>query len=679
MSTSDLIQPRHLARRAVIYVRQSTPNQVLNNHESRRLQYALKQRAEELGWPAHDVQMIDRDLGISATVEEGRKGFQQLIAEIALGKVGILISYEAQRLARNCTHWYQLLDLCGRVDCLIADRDGVYDAASVNGRLLLGLKGQISEWELHILRGRLTAGLLSKARRGELANRLPVGLVRLESGEVIKHPDQEVQQRLLLIFDTILAKRSLSRAVRFFCQQGLKIPRQDRMGDLCWERPNIARVHTTITNPAYAGAFAWGRSRSTIDDKTGKYRKKKLPLEQWQVCIRDKYPAYIPWETFERIQQILHRNYGHYRNNNPGIPREGRSLLQGLVHCGKCGHPMFMAYQHSATYVCNHLWHQHGDPVCQWLPAAPIDTRVVEWFFAALSNAEIDVAAGILDEADRQRDALLSSRRQEVERLRYQARLVERQYQHADPENRLVAAELERRWEVAMCELKEVTEKLAHEEQNVPCWAIPADLLDALRTVGPRLPELWDQGLFSSSQKKALLRCLVDKVVLHRVAGDQVRTRVVWRGGATTVDDVTVQVAKFARLSRGKEMKEIILRMARDGQTDQQITSYLTSQGFHSPRSGTVLQSTVKLLRLSHRILVIHRQSHPCHVPGYLTVPQLAQKLGVPRHWIHNHIRKGKIRVDKDASTGCYLFPDNPGKLREFRQFFSGQISEVGC
>jgi len=213
MSTSDLIQPRHLARRAVIYVRQSTPNQVLNNHESRHLQYALKQRAEELGWREHDVQLIDRDLGISATVEEGRKGFQQLIAEIALGKVGILISYEAQRLARNCTHWYQLLDLCGRVDCLIADRDGVYDAASVNGRLLLGLKGQISEWELHILRGRLTAGLLSKARRGELANRLPVGLVRLESGEVIKHPDQEVQQRLLLIFDTILAKRSLSRAV----------------------------------------------------------------------------------------------------------------------------------------------------------------------------------------------------------------------------------------------------------------------------------------------------------------------------------------------------------------------------------------------------------------------------------------------------------------------------------
>jgi DNA invertase Pin-like site-specific DNA recombinase len=680
MNISDSIQPRHLTRRAVIYVRQSSPNQVLNNQESQRLQYALTQRAVEFGWQEDDIQVIDTDLGITGTIADCRVGFQQLVAEVALGKIGILIAYEAQRLARNCTHWYQLLDLCGHTDCLIADRDGVYDASSVNGRLLLGLKGQISELELHILRGRLTEGILSKARRGELALTLPTGLVRLPSGEVLKHPDREVQSRLSLVFDTLLEKRSIAQLVHFFRKQELKIPRRDRFGNIQWKRPTVSSIGSMVKNPAYAGAFAYGRSRSVRCEKTGKNRQTPLPIEQWKVCIRDKYPPYISWETFEKIYDMLRDNYSEYdRNKTRGVPRDGKALLQGIVYCGQCGHKMVLQYKGGTQYLCNYLRQQHGEPVCQRLPADRIDDQVVRWLFEALSVAEIDLAADALAEADHRRDELLSVRRQEVERLRYQERLAQRQYQHTDPENRLVAAELEKRWEAALRELKETEEKLAHEEQNAPCWALPADLIEALRELGPRLPELWKQGPLRWSQKKALLRCLIDKVVLHRVASDKVRTRVVWRGAATSSDDVPVSVGSFARLSGAKEIEETILRMARDGRRDEQIAECLTSRGYRSPMAEVFLPSTVRNIRLKHRILLRPSQSHPFRVPGHLTVAQLAAKLEISRSWIYDRIYNGIIRVEKDASTKCYLFADKMGTLRKFRQLIAGKISDLGC
>jgi DNA invertase Pin-like site-specific DNA recombinase len=678
MNISDLIQPQHLTRRAVVYVRQSTPNQVLNNQESQQLQYALTGRASEFGWQEHDIQVVDTDLGVSGKIVENRAGFQQLASDIALGKVGILIAGEAQRLARNCTQWYQLLDLCGHVDCLIADRDGVYDASTINGRLLLGLKGQISELELHILRTRLNDGLLNKARRGELALNLPTGLTRSPSGEVIKHPDREVQSQLSLVFDIYEEKRSLAKVVQFFHQRNLTIPRRDEFGDIHWKRPTVASIVSTLKNPAYAGAFAYGRSRTERDEKTGKIRRKSLPIEEWKICLRDKYPAYISWERFERIYQMLRDNYNEYdRNKTRGVPREGKALLQGMVYCGQCGHKMVLQYTGGVRYICNYLRRQHGEPLCQRLLADPIDEQVIRWFFESLSVADIDLSAGALEEADRQRDAILSARRKEVERLRYQARLAERQYQHSDPENRLVAAELEQRWETALRELKAGEERLACEEETTTRWALPADLLEMLKEFGARLPELWEQGLFDSVKKKALLRSMIDKVVLHRVAADRVRTRVVWRGGATTDDDVSVPVGSFAEMSGAKEMEEAIVRMARESQKDEQIARSLTAQGYHSPMRGVVLASTVRKVRLQHRILHQPSQSHPRHVRGYLTVPQLANQLKISSSWIHDRISKGIIRVQKDASTKCYLFPDKPDTLRKFRELIAGEISHL--
>ena len=362
--------------------------------------------------------MIDADLGITGTLAECRMGFQELVAEVALGKIGILLAYEAQRLARNCTHWYQLLDLCGHSDCLIADRDGVYDASTVNGRLLLGLKGQISELELHLLRGRLTEGILNKAKRGELALTLPTGLVRLPSGEVVKHPDREVQSRLTLVFDTLQEQRSLARVVRFFREHDLKVPRQDRFGDIQWKRPTVASLGSMVKNPAYAGAFAYGRTRSVRCEKTGKLRQKLLPIEQWKVCVRDKYPAYITWERLRTstpcsatitANTIAARHAAFRAKARPCCRAScGAASVATRWSCNTKAGPNI-----SATTSDNNTANRCANGC---LPMR-LDDQVVRWFFEALSVAEIDVAAHALEEADRRRDELLSARRKEVERL----------------------------------------------------------------------------------------------------------------------------------------------------------------------------------------------------------------------------------------------------------------------
>ena len=684
MPTFDLIQPRHLTRRAVIYVRQSSPHQVLTNTESQRLQYAMRQRACELGWHEQDVLIVDDDTGRTATTTAGRLGFQQLAAQVALGEIGVIIAYEATRLARNCTHWYQLLDLCGHASCLIADRDGVYDPGSVNGRLLLGLKGAISELEMHTLRGRLTAGILSKAERGELGLTLPTGLVRRDDGCVEKHPDQEVRNRIGLVFDTLLEKKSLARVVHHFRGQHLTVPRRDRYGAIQWKRPTIASLGSMVKNPAYAGAFVYGRTRSIRAENTGKMHQRLLPPGQWRIMVRDRYPPYISWETYQRIQQMLRDNHAEYdRNKTRGVPRDGQALLHGIVYCGECGHKLCVQYKGGTQYLCNHLRQQHGEPVCQRLRAAPIDEQVVRWFFEALSSASIDLSAQTLTEADSRRTAIFAARRQQLQRLRYAASRAERQYQQVDPENRLIAAELERRWEAALRELREAEVHLAHDEQQAPVWAIPADLLETLHDIGPRLPELWEQQrLFSSAQKKSLLRSLIDKVIIHRLGGrrgDRIHVRVVWRGGATTTTDLPVPIGRFADRTGAAEIEATILRLAREGRSDPEIAAMLTAQGHRSARGATVLPSTVKAIRLRHRVLNRDSQSHPRHVAGYLTIPQLAEKLNVPRHWISDRIHNGTIVVEKDTASKCYQFPDNLETLRQFRKLLDGKITKLGC
>ena len=678
MTTSELVQARHLNRRAAIYIRQSSPSQVVTNKESQRMQYALRDRAKLLGWHKHDIAIVDDDLGRSGTTTQGRKGYQKLVAKIALGEVGILLAFDATRLARNCSHWYQLLDLCGLHDCLIADRDGVYDPTNINGRLLLGLKGQISELELHTIRARMTAGLLSKAQRGELALTLPTGLVRT-GGVVTKHPDVEVQQRIDLIFTTFLEKKSIAQTVRWFIQNDLLVPRRDRHNDIKWKRVTAASISCFLNNPAYAGAAAYGRTRWKKSENTGKMQETKLPRNQWRFCVKDKFPAYISWETFERIQSMLRDNYAQYdRNKTRGVPREGKALLHGITYCGQCGHKMCVQYKGGTQYLCNHLKQQTGAKVCQRIGADAIDNHVVAQFFEALSVAEINVAAGALRATDGEHENIVAAHKQQVERLRHQSQLAERQFVKSDPDNRLVTGELERRWEESLRQLKDARQQLTEKETSAPSYIIPSDLLEMLRDIGPKLPELWNAKLLKTSHKKSLLRSLIEKVVIARLAPDQVQIRVVWQGGATSSNAIGVTVGKFTLLSGAQEMETTIEKLARQGISDKQIAQQLTDAGHSSPRADVVLPSTVRSVRLRIGILRVKHQSHPRRVTGFLTATQLAKKLGVQPHWVYDRINNGTIAVKKDDSTGCYLFTNKPETLQQFRELREAKIDRVG-
>lgn len=380
---------------------------------------------------------------------------------------------------------------------------------------------------------------------------------------------------------------------------------------------------------------------------------------------------------------MLSDNYAEYdRNKTRGVPRQGKALLHGIVYCGECGHKMCVQYKGGTQYLCNHLKQQTGAPVCQRIGGDAIDDVVVSWFFEALSVAEINVAAAALQSSDTEYEQVIAAHQQQVERLRYESQRAERQFMQSDPDNRLVTGELERRWETRLRELKSEEEELDRLRQDAPSYIIPEDLLEMLRNVGPRLPEIWNAKLLSDAQKKALLRSLIDKVVIHRLAPDQVQTRVVWRGGATTSDVVRVTVGKFARLSGAAEMEATIKRMTTEGHSDAAIAEHLTAGGHRSPRADKVLESTVRLTRLRLGILRTAHQSHPRRVEGFLTISQLAKKLGVKRWWISDRIHNGTIKAKMDEEKKCYLFPDTPetlAKLKALVREYQGKQKKTGC
>jgi DNA invertase Pin-like site-specific DNA recombinase len=682
---SELVKSDHLNRKAVIYVRQSTPHQVMSNQESLRLQYALQQRARELGWHEADIDVIDADLGLSGAAASHRQGFKDLVARVTLGEIGIILSIDVTRLARNCSDWYPLLDVCGHRGCLIADRDGIYDPGTANGRLLLGLKGTISELELHTIRSRLTAGLLAKAERGELALQLPTGFIRDPSGVVTKDPNREVQERIALLFDSFLSVRTAVKVTRVFAARGLALPRRDWHGEVCWKRPSIPAVTDILKNPAYAGAFVYGRTRQKPSSRPGGQPiKSPRPGMEWRIVVKDKYPAYISWDTFEKIQAMLRDNRAEYlRIKSRGIPRDGAALLHGITWCGECGHKMFVRYKGGSQYVCNHLRQQHDVPVCQCLRAAPIDAQVAAAFLEAVAPAEID-ALSRARKAQRQADeALRHAEEQQIQRLRYQAKLAERQFNRVDPDNRLVAGELERRWEAALVELRRAEEALARRSAPAPLQPVGVDprLRAKVVALGQRLPELWADPTTSREHRKALLRCLIDKVVMRRSARDRAEVRIVWRGGATTELTVMMPVKSLAALPRHAEMEQRVCELAATGLYDNEIARTLTAEGHRSPWCGTeVLPSTVRDIRLRHGMKTARQRTRWPAVPGCLTVAQLAERLRIPQKWVHTQLRRGALRAIHEPS-GRYLFPDTEPAMQAvqaLRQRRTNQVDLTG-
>src|SRR5713101_4643111 len=680
MSRSELVTQEHLQKKALIYIRQSTPHQQISNQESLRLQYALQERAQHLGWHAEDVEIIDADLGLTGASAQHRTGFQELVANVTLGQVGLILSVDVTRLSRNCSDWYPLLDVCGYRGCLIADNDGIYDPGSANGRLLLGLKGQLSELELHTIRARMTAGLLNKAARGELALTLPVGLVRDALDHVHKDPHQEVQDRLDLVFTTFLRLRSASKVLGFLNAEDLALPRRDRFGDVVWKKPTVAIILQILKNPAYAGAFVYGRTRSLPRDPAALRSKQvRLPMEQWRIRVNDVYPAYISWETFERIQAMLLDNYAEYdRNKTRGVPRPGAALLHGMVYCGECGHKLVVQYKGGTRYLCNFLRQKYRVPVCQHIPGDAVDPSIVEAFFQTLSPIELDVYSRAVAAKQETANRVSHAHHQHLERLRYEATLAERQFLRVDPDNRLVASALETRWNDALAEFKRAEEAVTqHQEPSRPLIPLSEDLQTAFRAIGQHLPTLWRQGLLSQPQKKALLRCLIEKVVLHRPSPEWVQARIVWRGGETTTLQISVPVGSLKDLAGAEAMERLVLERSAQGIADEVIASELTGQGYRSPMHPFVLPSTVRTLRLKHGQFQVRSQSHPRHVAGSLTLTQLAKLLDITPHWIYDRINNGTIQITKDVTTHLYLFPDEPATLEGFRQLVKGAVKKL--
>jgi len=525
------ITPTHLQRKAIVYVRQSTPKQVRTNTESQRNQRALVERAVALGWEHSRVVILDADLGQSASSTTGRDDFSTLTAEVALGHVGIIFGWEVSRLARNNADWYHLLDMASVVGTLIADIEGIYDPRSYNDRLLLGLKGTMSEAELHTMRQRLTAGRLSKVQRGEYIQHLPTGLVRLEDGRVGLDPDDQIRRVIALVFSTFAELGSGMKTLSYFKHHQILIPRRQTSGLLKGEvhriEPTESIIIQILRNPAYAGAFVYGRRltdpmlRKPGQRGTGLVRK---PMQDWMTIKQGAYPAYITWEQYLQNQARLAENtqavqaWQGSQQEKPGAPREGEALLQGLMYCSICGYRMRVAYKSAPRYYCDGLKRHRAGPACMSLDGCSLEKVVIQAFFDALQPANLDALQAVLTQQQQQEERLKQYWRDQVKRATYEAHLARRRYEAVDPENRLVAASLERQWEEKLVFQRQAEEDAEHFHQHREISILTPEMRHQLEHIGQVLPVLWAEGKISNEHRKRLLRSLITRVIATRLA-----------------------------------------------------------------------------------------------------------------------------------------------------------------
>ena len=532
------ITATHLQRQAYLYVRQSTLRQVLENTESTKRQYALRERAVALGWPLDRVVVIDSDLGQSGA-DSDRLGFQQLVAAVGLGEVGVVLGLEVSRLARSSSDWHRLLEICALTDTLILDEDGLYNPGHFNDRLLLGLKGTMSEAELHVLRARLIGGQRAKASRGELEMKLPIGLVHDSTGKVVLDPDVQVQAALRTFFETFRRTGSATSTVRNFREQGLLFPRRlisgPHRGELAWGPLLHWRALRALKNPRYAGAFVFGQTQ-TRRTPHGTERRVQLPREQWHTLIRDAHPGYIAWAEYEENLRRLHDNAqacGADRRHGP--PREGPALLQGLAVCGRCGGRMTIRYYVShrevvPEYVCQREGIEHAQAICQRIVGGALDRAIGELLVETVSPLALEVALAVQDELEARAQEVDRMRRQQVECARYEAELAQRRYLRVDPDNRLVADSLEAEWNTKLRALTAAQEE--YERQRTAAGgALSADQRRQVMTLVTDFPRLWHDPATPQRERKRMVRLLLEDVTLLKA--DEVVAQIRFRGGAT--------------------------------------------------------------------------------------------------------------------------------------------------
>ncbi|GAA4264214.1 recombinase family protein [Dactylosporangium darangshiense] len=677
MSDTSKITGSHLRRAAVIYVRQSTLAQIDRNRESTARQYDLVTRAAGLGWPRAGIRVVDDDQGVSGASTAGRSGFAELAAQVGLGQVGIVLSLEVSRLARNNADWYRLLDLAGMTDTLIGDADGVYHPALFNDRLLLGMKGTMSEAELHILRARLEGGIRNKAARGELRRVLPVGLVWGEAdGQILLHPDEAVRGVIAAIFEQFPTRGSARAVWLWLKDQGLKLPLQrnvyDPTAEIVWVEPTYTAVHKILTHPAYAGAYVYGKTRFERHlDEHGvvQVRRRALPQDQWQVLIPGHHPGYLDWDTYQANQARIGANT-RPRAHQPGTGaiREGCALLQGLATCGVCGRKLAVLYQGPAKatpgYYCATGSLVNGRGVFHMrIGGIAVERAVVDTFLAALAPAALQACLAAVQQLEDGHDTALAQWRREVQRARYTAGKAERRYRAVDPDNRLVARGLETEWEHALGALADAESELARREA-----ARPKTLTDAERAaildLGNHLDQVWAAPTTTDKDRKHLLRTLLDEVNIT-VDRDNARAQLLlrWKGGA--ISELTVSTKRAQPRIRTDEDTIDLLRRLAVHYPDAVIAGILNRQGRHTARGLSYTASRVQSLR--------HHYNIPCHQPDQqpqdgpvLPIADAATELGVAPSTLHRWLADGFI-------AGEQITPGAPWRIRitnEIRALF---------
>lgn len=678
MSDTSKITADHLRRCAFVYVRQSSAAQVEHNRESTDRQYRLVDRAVELGWTRQQVNVIDDDLGVSGAGLAKRSGFAQMTAQVALGHAGMVLGLEVSRLARNNADWYRLLDMCSVTDTLIGDADGIYHPGLFNDRLVLGLKGTMSEAELHVLRARLEGGIRNKAARGELRRGLPVGFVWGEQdGEVRFHPDEAVAGALRAVFGRFAEMGSARRVWLWFRSEELLFPQQDPLGEIRWVVPTYTKIHQVLTNPVYAGAYVYGKTRhERYVDESGQLRKRarRLPRSQWTILIRDHHQGLIDWDTFEANQARIACNTRPRPHAQGGAVREGAALLQGLATCGRCGRGLRVYYSgrnSTPGYYCAGSSIINGRAeYCLRVGGRQVDEAVASALLASLAPAGLEASLLAAEQSEADRDAALAQWRRQVERARYEAQRAERRYRAVDPDNRLVARGLEAEWESHLRALEAAEAELIRREQQSP-RVLTAEERQTILSLGTDLDSVWSAPTTTERDRKELLRTVIEQVV---VAVDrdkkQAHLTLLWRGSLTSELDVNLPHSQPAPIRTDEDTVQLLRRLAAH-YPDAVIAGILNRQGRTTATGRRFTTNRVCSLRTHWSIPRFQPPSEsPQGEPEPVPINMAAETLGVAPSTVHRWLNEGFI-------AGEQVTPGAPWRIRITEELRSRFVEET--
>lgn len=685
---SEKILPVHLERLAMVYVRQSTLQQVLEHQESTRLQYGLVNHAQALGWSAERILVIDEDLGKSGTTAEGRTGFQRLVAEVSLNHVGLIVGVEMSRLARSSKDWHQLLEVCALFGTLIADLDGLYDPSQYNDRLLLGLKGTMSEAELHLLKQRMLTGKLNKARRGELPFDPPIGYLRRPSGEITLDPDEQAQQIVRLIFRKFDELGTINGVlwylVRNDIQVGVRVRVGANRGDLEWRRPNRMTLQTLLKNPAYAGAYAYGRRQTNPrKQQPGRPRTGRMvnAPEEWHALLPDRLPAYITWEQYQ--QNLARLSANQARADAIGAVRHGPALLSGLLVCHYCGSRMTVHYSgrgRTYEYLCTRLLTDYGDKGCQHIPGTTLDTAVRQQLLAALQPATLELSLQAAAQLEQERSELNQVWQQRLERAEIEADRAGRHYRRVEPENRLVARQLAREWEDKLSVQQQV-----QEDYQRFCTQQPRQLSvvekAAIRQLAQDIPALWEASTTTNAQRKDIIRQLIHRIMVQAHGESEVVTlSIEWTGGSITDHSLTRPVAKFEQLTYYPQLCERIRTLVDTGLDTTAIAHQLNHEGFLTPRYQNPF-SRQGVLELMRRLGLYQRRPKG-HDKEALAMhewwlPDLARQLDMSDSTVHGWLNRGWIRARRQNTPPYrWIAWADEGELERLKQLRHQPLSD---